>query len=158
MVNFGRPTNSWDWLASLGHPSKFQQVSCLCFLATVTLLTGGQPNFAQCLAVSWAGTLYRHFGGFCPIMGLLPGAKFTLHPSLAFSYIGSITTWHSSSDRQPNFAAWYKERWWEQYAIFSIPIVGEAAITWYIHATSSSLWSYWTRLQIRIFWITGAGF
>jgi len=27
------------------------------------------------------------------------GAKFTLHPSLAFAYIGSITTWRSSSGR-----------------------------------------------------------
>jgi len=35
--------------------------------------------------------------------------KFTLRPSLAFSYIGSVTARHSSSGRQPNFAAWYKE-------------------------------------------------
>jgi len=33
----------------------------------------------------------------------------TLRPSLAFSYIGSVTARHSSSGRQPNFAAWYKE-------------------------------------------------
>jgi len=32
-----------------------------------------------------------------------------LRPSLAFSYIGSVTARHSSSGRQPNFAAWYKE-------------------------------------------------
>jgi len=38
---------------------------------------------------------------------ILPGAKFTLCPSLAFSYIGSITAWHLSSGHQPNFAAWY---------------------------------------------------
>jgi len=41
--------------------------------------------------------------------GLLPGAKFTLRPSLAFCYIGSVTARHLSSSRQPNFAAWYKE-------------------------------------------------
>jgi len=29
--------------------------------------------------------------------GILPGAKFTLRPSLAFSYIGSVTVRHSSS-------------------------------------------------------------
>jgi len=29
--------------------------------------------------------------------------------SLAFSYIGSLTAWHSSSGRQPKFAACYKE-------------------------------------------------
>jgi len=41
--------------------------------------------------------------------GILPGAKFTLRPSLAFSYIGSVTAQHSRSGRQPNFAACYKE-------------------------------------------------
>jgi len=33
---------------------------------------------------------------------ILPGAKFTLHPSLAFSSIGSVTAQHSGSARQPN--------------------------------------------------------
>jgi len=41
--------------------------------------------------------------------GILPGAKFTLRPSPAFSDIGSVTARHSSSGRQPSFAAWYKE-------------------------------------------------
>jgi len=41
--------------------------------------------------------------------GILPGAKFTLRPSLAFSYIGSVTARQASSGPQPNFAAWYKE-------------------------------------------------
>jgi len=40
---------------------------------------------------------------------ILRGATFTLRPSLAFSYIGSVTVRHWSSGRQPNFAAWYKE-------------------------------------------------
>jgi len=39
----------------------------------------------------------------------LSGGKITLRPGLAFSYIGSVTARHSSSGRQPNFAAWYKE-------------------------------------------------
>jgi len=47
--------------------------------------------------------------------GILPGAKFTLRPSLAFSYIVSVTAWHSSSGHQPNFAVWYEE--WN-YGIF----------------------------------------
>ena len=51
-------TNSWDRLAGLGHPSKFERVSRLGFVAAVTSLTAGQPNFAQCLAISWAGTIY----------------------------------------------------------------------------------------------------
>jgi len=41
--------------------------------------------------------------------GILPGAKFTVRPSLAFSCIGSVTAWHSSSGCQPNFVAWYSE-------------------------------------------------
>jgi len=32
-----------------------------------------------------------------PPNGILLGAKFTLHPSFAFSYIGSVTAWHFSS-------------------------------------------------------------
>jgi len=38
-----------------------------------------------------------------PSNGILPGAKFTLRPSLAFSYISSVTARHSSSGCQPNF-------------------------------------------------------
>jgi len=44
-------------------------------------------------------------GGFLPPNGLLPGAKFSLRQNLAFSYIGSVIVRHSSSGRQPNFAA-----------------------------------------------------
>ena len=104
-----RPTHGWDRFRSLVHPSKFQRVSHLGFLTAASSLTGGQPNFAQCLAVSWASTLYIHFRGLFPPNGILPGAKFTLRPSFAISYIGSDTARHSSSGRQPNFAAWYKE-------------------------------------------------
>jgi len=51
---------------------------------------------------------YTFLGALAP-NAILPGAKFTLRPSLAFSYIGSVTARHSSSGRQPNFVAWYKE-------------------------------------------------
>jgi len=81
------------------------QGSCLGFVTAATSLNGSQPNFAGCLAVYWAGTLYIHFRGLLPHYGILPGAKFTLRPSLALSYIGSITAQHSSSGHQPNFAA-----------------------------------------------------
>jgi len=54
-------------------------------------------------------TIYAFSGGSCPLTGILPRAKFTLRPSLAFSYIGNVTARHSSSGRQPNFAPWYKE-------------------------------------------------
>jgi len=73
-----RPTNSWDHFRSLRHPSKFQQVSRLAFVTAVTSLTGGQPNFVQCLAVSCTGTLYIHFQGLLSSNGILPALKFTL--------------------------------------------------------------------------------
>jgi len=46
-----RPTNGWDRFVCLGHPSKFQTVSRLASVTAATSLSGGQPNFAQCLAV-----------------------------------------------------------------------------------------------------------
>jgi len=45
--------------------------------------------------------IYTFSGAFAP-KGILPGARFTLHPKLALSYIGSVTAWHLSSGREPN--------------------------------------------------------
>ena len=107
------PTNGWGRFGSLGHPRKFQRVSRLDFVTGITAPTsrnGSQPNFARCLAVSWAGTLCIHFWGLLSPQGILPGAKFTLRPNLAFSYIGIVITRHSSSGRQPNFAALSRQR------------------------------------------------
>jgi len=92
-ANFGRLAAEIDsgvW----GTPSKFQRVSRFGFVIAATSLAGGHPNFARCLAVSWAGT-YIHFRRLLPPDGILPGAKFTLRPSLAFSDIGSVTARHS---------------------------------------------------------------
>ena len=49
-------TSGWDHFRSLGHPSKYERVSRLRFVTAPTSFTGGRPNFARCLAVSWAGT------------------------------------------------------------------------------------------------------
>jgi len=49
-------------------------------------------------------TMYT-FLRLLPAEGILTGAKFTLRPSLALFYIGSITARHSNSGPQPNFAA-----------------------------------------------------
>jgi len=57
---------------------------------------------------------YVYIFGVLPPNGILPAAKFTLRPSFALSYIGSVTARQSSSGRQPNFAAWYKE--WNYWA------------------------------------------
>jgi len=59
------PTNGCDQFGSLGHPSKFQRLSRLGFVTAAKSLSGGQPNIARCLAVSWAATLCIHFGGSC---------------------------------------------------------------------------------------------
>jgi len=56
-----------------------------------------------CRLLTWY-TLYT-FLGLLSGYGILPGAIFTLHPSLALPYIGSVTARHSSSGHQPNFAA-----------------------------------------------------
>jgi len=45
-------------------------------------------------------TIYT-FLGLLPPNRILPAAKFTLRPSLALFYIGSVTGRHSSSGRQP---------------------------------------------------------
>jgi len=60
-------------------------------------------------------TIYT-FWELLPRNGILPAAKFTLRPSSAFSYIGTVTARHSSSGRQPNSVAWYRER---NYGTFS---------------------------------------
>jgi len=49
-------------------------------------------------------TMFGHLLGWYTDR-LLPGAKFTLRPSLAFAYVGSVTARHSSCGRQRNFAA-----------------------------------------------------
>jgi len=92
-----RPIYGWDLLASLGHTSKFQRVSRVGFVTAGTSLTGGQPNFARCLAVSWAATLHIHFRGLLLPDRILPGAKFTTSKScILVSYIGTVTARHSA--------------------------------------------------------------
>ena len=93
-------TSAHYWLRSVGEfgaPQQISRVSRLAFVTAATSLTGGQPIFARCMAVSWAGTLYMHFRGLLPPDSISPRAKFTLRPSLAFSYIGSVTARHASS-------------------------------------------------------------
>jgi len=72
------------------------------FVTAVTLLSGGQPELARHLAISWTGTLYIYIYFLVAFARQnFAGANFNLRPSLAFSYIGSVTARHSSSGRQP---------------------------------------------------------
>jgi len=71
MANFGPLTAE---IVSLvwGTPANFDGFRVIGFVTAATSLTGGQPYFARCLAVSRAATLYIHFwgqgfGGSCPL-------------------------------------------------------------------------------------------
>jgi len=89
MVNFG-PLGAEIVSLRWGNPSKFERVSRLDFVTAATSLNGSQPNFAQCLAISWAGTLCIHFRGFLPRNEILPGATFTLCPNLAVHILAAL--------------------------------------------------------------------
>ena len=107
MVNFGPLKAEIGW-QFWGTPGNFNGFRILTSLLHQHRSKGGQPNFARRFFISWAGTQYLHFGGLVPPNRILPGAKFTLCQSCVLR-IGSITAWHSSSGRRPNFTAWYKE-------------------------------------------------
>jgi len=95
--------------------------------------------------------MFGHLLGWCTIytfFGALPVTEFcqlqtkiTLRPSLAFSYIGSITARHLSSSRQPNLVVWYKE-WNHGTLQRAPPMFGWAAITLGIGPHSSILFLF----------------
>jgi len=62
MVNFGPVTVEVGWRV-WGTPTHFNGFYVLASFTAPTSLNGGQPNFARCLAVSWAGTLYMYISG-----------------------------------------------------------------------------------------------
>ena len=71
MANFGPLTaeiGSGVW----GTPCKFQWISRLGFITAAMSLTGGQPNFAWCLAVCCSGIPYTYFWGLLPPGVILP--------------------------------------------------------------------------------------
>jgi len=83
-----------------------------------------------------------------PCNGILPSAKCTLCPSLAFSYICSVTARHSSSGRQPNFAAWDKDGNYRTFAprLYHLYLTGRpsrwasAHVSISLYSGSASLW------------------
>jgi len=81
---------------SLGTRANFNRFRILASL----LQRCSSPQANQTLHDAWPSPVLVHyiyiFGGSWPLTEL-PGAKFTLRPSLALSYIGSVTAQHSSS-------------------------------------------------------------
>ena len=94
MVNFG-PLTAEIGLPVWGTPANFNGFRVLTSFTAATSFTGGQPNFARCLAVSCAATqyvsLYIFGGGFCPL------TEFCQVEDLrSTSYIGSVISRHST--------------------------------------------------------------
>jgi len=104
MTNFGPLTAEICWQV-WGTPANFNGFRILALLLQWCRST----EVNQTLAVFLTGTLYIRFPWLLPHNAILPHAKFTLCPTLAFSYIGSISARHSSSGRQRKFVASYKE-------------------------------------------------
>jgi len=64
-----RLTSGWDrfvWDTAANFSG-----SRLGFVTAATSLNGSHPNFAGCLAISWAGTLRIHFGASCQVQNSL---------------------------------------------------------------------------------------
>ena len=107
VVNVG-PLTAEISLPVWGTPTNFDG-----FRILASLLRRRSTEANQTLHDLWSSPGLVHyiyiFGAFAPPDGIFPRAKFTLRPSLAFSYIGGVSAWHSTSWPQPNFAVWYKE-------------------------------------------------
>jgi len=107
MLNFG-PLMAEIGSGFLDTPANFNGFRILALL----LQRRRSTEVNQTLHDVWPSPALLHYIYFFRAVapdGILPGAKFTLRPSLAFSYIGSVTARQSSSGPRPNFAAWYKE-------------------------------------------------
>jgi len=103
-----------------------------CGLSANLLQRRPSPEANQILDDVWSCPGLVHylytFGGSCPLTEFCQVQNSLCVPSLAFSYIGSLTARHSNRGRQPNFVAWYKECNYETFAD-ALPIFGSAAIT-----------------------------
>ena len=75
MANFG-PLAAEIVSLVRGTPANFNGFR-VCFVTAATSLNGSQPNFAQCLTLTWAGRLCIHFRycfsvtEFCPVQNSL---------------------------------------------------------------------------------------
>ena len=101
MANFGPVMADIGWRV-WSTPANFNGFRVLASL----LQRRRSPETNQTLHGVWPSPGVLHyiyiFWGLLPSDGILPGAKLTLRPSVAFSYIDSITARHWSTGRQPN--------------------------------------------------------
>jgi len=103
MVNFGPPTAEID-LGVWGTPANFKGFRVLASLLQRHCSTEANQTLHNVWLFSGLVHYIYIFWGLLPRYRILPRAKFTLRPSLALSYIGSVTARHLSSGRQPNFS------------------------------------------------------
>ena len=137
MVNFGPLAAEIRWRV-WGTPANFNGFRVLA--ALLQRRRSAEAN--QTLHDVWPCPALLHYiyisGGSCNDR-ILPGAKFTLRPSLAFAYIGSVTARHSSSGRHSQTLRRRTRNGITELSQTAPPIFDRAAITLGISPHSSYL-------------------
>jgi len=139
MVKFSPITAEICWRV-WGTPANFKGIRVLASL--LHQLRSTEDN--QTLHDVWLFHELVHyiyiFGGSCPPNGILPAAKVTLRPSLAFSYIGSVTARHSSTGVSQSLRRHSTRSGITELLQRASPIFGRVAITLGIGPHSSLFW------------------
>jgi len=100
MVNVGQLTAEIG-VGVLGTPANFSGFRVLASLLHRRRSTEvNHQHFARCLAISWVSTLSMHLGGSCSLMEFCQ-----VQNCVILYWQRYCTARHSSSGRQPNFAA-----------------------------------------------------
>ena len=108
MVNFGPVTAEISWRVGAPQQISASFASWLHYCTDVAQRRSTKLCMKFGRLLSWYA-IYTFLGALAP-NGISQGAKFTLHPSIAFSYISGVTARQSSTGRQPNFAAFSRRR------------------------------------------------
>jgi len=106
MVNFGPLTAKIDWRV-WGTPAYFNACRVLASLLQRLCLMEVNQTLHDAWPLLRCYTIIYIFGGSCPRNGILSTAKFTLRPSLAFSYFYSVTVRHCSNEAKTRHALKY---------------------------------------------------
>jgi len=143
MVNFGLLTAEIGrgvW----GTPTNFNRFRVLASL----LHRRRSMEVNKTLHDVWPSPVLVHY---IYIFGLLPAAKFTLRPTLAFSYIASVTTQHSSCPAGAVIQTlWRDTRNGTELSQRAPPIFGLAAITLSIGPYSSLHFNFTVHLPLMV--------